>query len=290
MTNWQAVQSTISRVPLHSLRARWTDTSQNIDADVAHRAPDRWTVLTHSSAGDVSDATGIISDGRTVHVLENGTAVARLELDETMGREPPVSNHLQRMLRRQRTAALDSLGTSDTAHRVRFSGRSAWVVPRRDAAAASVVIDADTGILLSMSWNDDVAEFSDVEINSEIRDEVFQWSGPINLSRRPGMVYVAQEWLSDPGTTIGVVDEAEWREAAVTAPRFGAHWEISVMGRPVCAVPGPRDADAATVVEWARARARVVVVRVGAEGKPLQHYSAGEEQPRSGPLPLWPGP
>jgi hypothetical protein len=85
--------------------------------------------------------------------------------------------------------------------------------------------------------------------------------------QRHGIVYIAEE-LSD---------------AVVPGPtRFYGHWEADDRGGVLEQGPGWEDVEAA--IEWGRARAPVVILRLG-EAAPQTHYSAGEQDPEGLPPP-----
>jgi hypothetical protein len=64
---------------------------------------------------------------------------------------------------------------------------------------------------------------------------------------------------------------------------FTGHWESLEPPRLLESGPGWASADAA--IEWGRARADIVLIRIGMPGR---YYSAGQRQPRGEPLPEWP--
>lgn len=86
---------------------------------------------------------------------------------------------------------------------------------------------------------------------------------------REGVVYIAE--VSE--------DEA----AATNAPRFRGHWESQ--DPPALLESGPGWATIDLAIAWGRARADVVLVRIGIPGR---YYSAGARQPPRETLPEWP--
>lgn len=85
--------------------------------------------------------------------------------------------------------------------------------------------------------------------------------------QRHGIVYIAEELAN----------------AVLTGPtRFYGHWEAEQAGGVLEQGPGWDDVEAA--VAWARARAPVVVLRLG-EAEPQKFYSAGEKEPDGVPPP-----
>jgi hypothetical protein len=88
-------------------------------------------------------------------------------------------------------------------------------------------------------------------------------------SARHGIVYIAQD----------APDLVDHR-----APRFIGHWEATDPPRLLEA--GPSSSDVEDAIAWGRARAEVILVRIGMPGV---YYSAGEAQPARGErLPEWP--
>jgi hypothetical protein len=89
-------------------------------------------------------------------------------------------------------------------------------------------------------------------------------------SERHGIVYLAEE----------VPDEG----ASSLTPRFRGHWES--MDPPRLLETGPGWETAGSAIIWGRARAEVVLIRIGMPGT---SYSAGDERPPGEEhLPTWP--
>lgn len=89
-------------------------------------------------------------------------------------------------------------------------------------------------------------------------------------SERDGIVYISEE-APDEG-------------ASSRTPRFRGHWESVDPPGLLEAGPGWETADSA--IAWGRARADVVLIRIGMPGT---YYSAGEERPpREEHMPTWP--
>jgi hypothetical protein len=96
--------------------------------------------------------------------------------------------------------------------------------------------------------------------------------------RRKGVVYISQH-LDDELRPI------DW---------FNAHWEDPHLQPAVFYEDSPGFATADQAIQWGRARARVVLIRVG---QPPVYYSAGDEPPElnepegvepHAPVPPWP--
>jgi hypothetical protein len=84
---------------------------------------------------------------------------------------------------------------------------------------------------------------------------------------RDGIVYIAEDVA----------------EATEPGSRFVGHWEA--LDPPYLLESGPGWATAEAAIRWGRARADVVLVRLGVPGT---YYSAGDRQLLGEPLPEWP--
>lgn len=255
------------------IRGQFSDSRQQERASFTHRPPDAWCCM-------FDEASGVMTDGRINRVIDHGIAVVVATV--APHRQVHLSDHLCGLLDPRRLELGDILqpGGPEPIGAV-VAGREAWTLqvlpsPQRWPVPVELALDADTGILLRVVSGDDRYELTDVELAHGLRDELFQWQGPVDLDRRPGVVSIAdspenfEAWAAgDPSTPV-------W---------WDAHWEVNLPAGLVYSEDGPRgttDVDAA--IAWGQVRARTVLVRAGVSGT---YYSAGEADPDE-PLPRWP--
>ena len=156
---------------------------QNIRARFTYAERDRYRWLT-----DEQSPSGLMSDGRTHVLMQNGIAV----LVTTDGK---VSiTHRFRNLLNPSSFHLDDWQVGDV-ERGAIAARDVWVVEARPTMPGKEPtthsFDQETGIILAMSGGPQFTGFEEIEFDLYIDDETFSWEGPVE--RRPiGVGYVSE--------------------------------------------------------------------------------------------------
>ncbi len=144
-----------------------------------------------------------------------------------------------------------------------IQGRSAWMIGLEHGWELG--IDQLSGVGLRLSSQEREIGIERLELDPALPAGWFDWSGPEDLDRRPGVVYVG-------------VPNSEYPDG------FRAHWEVCLATELVYSEVGPSDAPVDLAVAWARERAGQVIVRT----VDLTCYSAGEVRPEGQSLSAWP--
>lgn len=192
--------------------------------------PDKW-VWMHES----EPLAGAITDGITNVIVEDGVAVLVTDEGE-VGTTPRLTNLL-----RPSNYDFDGweLGPVTEATVI---GRSAWSFTCTPSDSGKrpheVIFDADSGVILRMKGEGSYLGFEELELDEEISEENFRWSGPVE-PRKIGTALVVPE---EDGT-------------------FSVHWEISVRGRPMFHQNGPDRVSRDEAVAWGGERAAKTSIR-----------------------------
>lgn len=131
----------------------------------------------------------------------------------------------------------------------------------------TVTVDAASGT---------VTLFDTRELRLQIQDLTFTAPAPTSTVRGDSRLKVGTAWAGETAVESGPTG------------RYAAHREIALGGFTVGFEAGPVDVTAAEAVAWGRERCDVVIVRSGGDDG-VTDYSAGDRQPPTGPLPVWPG-
>lgn len=220
--------------------------------------PDRWRIQV-----DRDPFSGLVTDGTTHVAVERGDVLLR-----SSDAHPVVSSRLTNMFFPKQT--FDWRGTTvKERHRVVRGGRDTWEldVEFPDRPASRLLVDCETGVLVAMRQTSGPGrmELHDFTV-AEPDPTRFAWEGPTRP--RPN----------------GVASVTRHPADEMTPERVRAHWDLRVGPdrKWVLSVEAPESKDIQELVEWGRARAEAVSVRVD-----NQHYSAGTRQPPGGPYPEW---
>lgn len=226
--------------------------------DVEFLPPDHWRIQV-----DRDPFSGLVTDGTTHVAVDRGDVLLRIA-----DARPVVSHSLRNMFFPKRTFDWDATTVMDRQRVVR-GGRDTWEldveIPGRPAS--KLIVDRETGVLVAIRHTSGPGrmELHDFTV-AEPDPARFTWEGPTH-SRPNGVAYVSRQ----------PADE-------MTPERVHAHWDLCVGPdwKWVLSVDAPESTDIQELVEWGRARAQAVWVRVD-----NQHYSASSHQPPGGPYPPW---
>jgi len=192
-------------------------------------SPDKW-VWMHAA----EPLAGALTDGITNVIVENGVGVL-----VTNEGEVGTTHRLRNLLG---PSGYDfegwELGPVSAGTHI---GRSAWFTstPTMSGKAAhEVVFDADSGVILCMRSDGTYVGFEELELDEEIPDETFRWTGPVE-PRKIGRALV--------------IPEGDGTRSVI--------WEVSVRGRPMCHQNGPARISRDEAIAWGEKRAAKTIVR-----------------------------
>lgn len=192
--------------------------------------PDRWLWM-HKA----EPPAGAITDGTTNVIVEDGVAVVVTDEGEV--------NITHRLTNLFQPSGYDysswEFGPVSAGVAI---GRRAWItsatpsVPGKDAH--DIVFDVESGVLLFMRTEESYLGFEELELDEDITDETFRWSGSIEPQK--------------VGSALVIPDEHG---------TYSAIWEISVRGRPMFHQDGPARMTQDEAVGWCEARAARIQIR-----------------------------
>ncbi len=189
--------------------------------------------------------SGVIARGGVVTVIVKGVAVLVTDVGQALG-----AGAIAHFLHPEESGTHDHRGGAVRPDR--WLGRECWHTSVSDPewpAPIEMLFDRETGVLLR-SWRAPDAEWlEEIEVNIDLTDHDFAWTGPVALGDRPGTA------------TVTIV--------AATGLITADH-EIEA-GPGLYHLEGPSGLSLARALDWARRRARQVRVVRGDEA-----YSAGE--------------
>ena len=202
----------------------------DVQMRLAWAAPDKWLWM-HKA----DPLAGAVTDGTTNVIVEDGVAVLVTD-DGEVG-----TTHRLRNLLRPRGYDFEGweLGPVTAGTLI---GRSAWffsVTPTLEGKAAhEVVFDAESSVLLCMRADEFYLGFEELELDEDIPETTFQWTGPVE-PRRIGSALVIHE----------------------DAGHYSVLWEISVRGRSMFHHDGPAGLTKDEAVGWGEERATRTQIR-----------------------------
>lgn len=193
-------------------------------------APNKWVWLYKAEP-----AAGAITDGTANVIVEDGVAVAVTDQGEVE------TTHRLRNLLRPRGYDYEGWELGPVSAGTAL-GRSAWFftsTPTIEGKAAhELAFDAESGVILFMRTDESYLGFDELELDVEIPDETFRWTGPIE-PRKVGSALVIHE---DDGT-------------------YSVLWEISVRGRSMFHQDGPAKLTKDEALAWGEERAARTHIR-----------------------------
>ncbi|MGI8774522.1 MAG: hypothetical protein ACR2KQ_05845 [Actinomycetota bacterium] len=193
-------------------------------------APNKW-MWVHAA----EPAAGAITDGTTNVIIEDGVAVLVTDQGEVG------TTHRLRNLLRPRGYDFEGweLGPVSAGTAI---GRSAWFFNSKPTIEGKIdhelAFDAESGVILFMRSDESYLGFEELELDVEISDETFRWTGPVE-PRKVGSALVIHE---DDGT-------------------HSVLWEISVRGRSMFHQDGPTGLTKDEALAWGEERAARTHIR-----------------------------
>lgn len=193
-------------------------------------SPSKW-VWMHEAA----PLSGALTDGTINVIVKDGVAVLVSEEGE-VGTTP-------RLLNMFRPSNYDFDGWElGPVTEVTVVGRSAWSFTCTPSAPGKrpheVVFDADSGVILCMKGEGSYLGFEELELDEDIPEETFRWSGPVEPCKVGGALVIPE----DDGT-------------------FSVGWQVSVRGRFMFHQQGLGGVSRDEAIAWGEARAAKTYVR-----------------------------